>query len=332
MTEKPVVLMTHDLPEEWVGDKLNNWQVIYGNNQQRGIDAGLQEHLPEAAGILCLLDDPIPAEILIAAPNLKVVSNLAVGTDNIDLNSCTRLGIPVGNTPDVLTDGTADLTVALLLAFCRQIYSASQDARQGKWSNWEPTGWLGADLRNATVGIVGLGKIGTAVAERLSPFGCKLIFTNRSPLPDKEETLNARQVSLDELLQTSDFICLHVPLNKETKKMIDQTAFEKMKPTAILINAARGAVVETDALIHALRSGKIRAAGLDVTDPEPLPPEHPLYQLPNCLITPHIGSATVNTRKVMVEIALNNLEAGIEGTRLPFCVNPEVYSQGGKVS
>lgn len=329
MAAKPIVLMTHDLPGEWVGDKLNNWQVIFGNNHQRGIDSGLREYLPEAAGILSLLDDPIPVEILSAAPKLKVISNLAVGTDNIDVKSCTRLGIPVGHTPGVLTDSTADLTVGLLLAVSRQIYTSSQDARLGKWSSWEPTGWLGADLRNATVGIVGLGKIGTAVAERLSPFGCKLIFTNRSQLPQKAETLNAKQVSLDELLQTSDFICLHVPLTSETGKMIDKGAFAKMKPNAILINTARGAVVDTDALVHALQSGQILAAGLDVTDPEPLPPDNPLYELPNCLITPHIGSATINTRKVMAGIALSNLEAGIKGTRLPFCVNPEVYSFPG---
>ena len=251
---------------------------------------------------------------------------MAVGTENIDFKTCISRGIPVGNTPGVLTDGTADLTIGLLLSVCRQLAAASRDAKEGRWASWEPTGWLGKDLKGSTVGIVGLGKIGTAVAERLKPFGCDLIFTNRSLLPDKAESLHARQVNLDELLSTSDFICLHVPLTPETKSLIDKDAFARMKPDTILINAARGQVVDTDALVDALKNKRILAAGLDVTDPEPLPPEHPLYQLPNCFITPHIGSATVNTRKVMADIAIQNLIAGIQGNPLPFCVNPEVYN------
>jgi len=325
MEEKPLILMTHDLPPDWVENSLNDFRVIFGDNDQRGIDNKLEEYIPEASGIFCLLDDPIPATIINQAPLLKVISNMAVGTDNIDVKTCTTRGIPVGHTPGVLTDGTADLTLALLLSVSRQLAEANQDARAGKWSSWEPTGWLGRDLKDATVGIIGLGKIGSAVAERLKPFGCKLIFTNRSPLPGQEINLNARQVVLDELLSTSDFICLHVPLTQETNGMIGKEAFAKMKTSAILINAARGPVVDTDALYEALTSSRILAAGLDVTDPEPLPPDHPLYQLPNCFITPHIGSATVNTRKVMAGIAIRNLKAGIQGEPLPYCVNPEVY-------
>lgn len=326
MENKPLVLMTHDLPADWIGDSLDEYQIILGDNTQRGIDNKLKRYLPDASGIICLLDDPISSEIINQASLLKVVSNLAVGTDNIDVNSCTSLGIPVGHTPGVLTDGTADLTVALLLSVSRQLAAASQDARDGKWSNWEPTGWLGRDLKDATVGIIGLGKIGSAVGERLKPFGCKLIFNNRSPLPDQEINLNARQVDLDELLSTSDFICLHVPLTQETIGLIGKEEFEKMKPTTILINAARGPVVNTNSLIQALQTNQILAAGLDVTDPEPLPPDHPLYKLPNCFITPHIGTATVNTRRMMTGIAIRNLKAGIEGKPLPYCVNPEVYN------
>jgi lactate dehydrogenase-like 2-hydroxyacid dehydrogenase len=325
MNDQPLILLTHSLPDKWIGDSLDLYQVYLGDDNQRGIDDRLEKHLPNAAGIICLLDDPITANTIDHAPHLKVISNMAVGTDNIDIKRCTSLGIPVGHTPGVLTDGTADLTIALLLSVSRQLQSANFDARAGKWSNWEPTGWLGRDLMGATVGIVGLGKIGTAVAERLKPFGCNLIFTNRSPLPDQEKILNARQVDLDELLSSSDFICLHVPLTQATKGMINKEAFNKMKPNTILINAARGPVVNSDALLEALQTGQILAAGLDVTDPEPLPPGHPLFQLPNCFITPHIGSATINTRKVMADIAIKNLQAGIQGKPLPYCVNPEVY-------
>ena len=276
MIDKPLVLMTHDLPHDWVENSLNDFRVIFGDNDLRGIDNKLKKFLPEASGIICLLDDPIPATIINQAPLLKVISNMAVGTDNIDVKTCTSRGIPVGHTPGVLTDGTADLTLALLLSVSRRLAEANQDARTGKWSSWEPTGWLGRDLKDATVGIIGLGKIGSAVAERLKPFGCKLIFTNRSLLPDQEINLKARQVVLDDLLSTSDFICLHVPLTQETKGMIGKEAFAKMKTSAILINAARGPVVDTDALYEALESNRILAAGLDVTDPEPLPPDHPL--------------------------------------------------------
>lgn len=326
MKEKPLVLMTHDLPAAWVGKSLDDFRVILGDNDQRGIDKTLEKHLNEASGIFCLLDDPIPSIIINQASHLNVISNMAVGTDNINVSACTARGIPVGHTPGVLTDGTADLTISLLLSVSRQLFAANQDARTGKWSSWEPTCWLGRDLKDAIVGIIGLGKIGTAVAQRLKPFGCKLIFTNRSQLPDKEISLDARQVDLDELLSESDFICLHVPLTEETKSLIDKESFAKMKPNAILINAARGQVVDTDALIDALENRKILAAGLDVTDPEPLPPDHPLYKLPNCFITPHIGSATVNTRRAMAEIAISNLNAGILGNPLPYCVNPEVYN------
>ncbi len=318
---KPIILLTHPLPDDWIGDALNDYEVIIGNKDHRGIDQTLIRHLPDAEGILCLLDDPIPEEIIKKALNLKVISTMAVGTDNIDVTTCTRMGIPVGHTPGVLTEGTADLTIALLLAVARQLPKASQDASIGNWSHWNPTGWLGIDLKNATVGIVGMGKIGTAVAERLIAFGAQIIFTNRSQLPDKEQKLSAKQVPLEILLKTSDFICLHVPLTKETENMIDESSFKKMKNSTILINAARGKVVNTSALVKALQEGQIRAAGLDVTDPEPLPPDHPLYFLENCLITPHIGSATENTRKIMSEIAIRNLIAGITGQPLPFQAN-----------
>ncbi len=329
MNDKPIVLLTHPLPAEWVGSDLDGYQVILAEKGQKGIQGKLIEYLDRAAGILCLLDDPIPAGIIENAPQLKVISNLAVGVDNIDLAACNRLGIAVGHTPGVLTDSTADLTVALLLAVGRQLVAASEDARQGKWSSWDPTGWLGVDLKGATAGILGLGKIGSAVAKRLAAFECQIIFTNRSPKPEQARSLGAKQVSLETLLRESDFLCLHTSLTAETKGMIDREAFKLMKPTAILINAARGGVVNTADLLHALQSGQIRAAGLDVTDPEPLPPDHPLYQLKNCLITPHIGSATHGTRKAIARIALRNLALGIQGEPLEHCVNPQVYNHPG---
>jgi lactate dehydrogenase-like 2-hydroxyacid dehydrogenase len=321
---KPLVLLTHRLPEDWVGDLYERLDVKIGKAEKRGIDESLIEFLPETEGILCLLDDPIPEDILDQAPKLKVISNMAVGVDNIDVPACIKRGIPVGHTPGVLTEGTADLTLALLLAIARRIPQASLDAREGRWSNWDPTGWLGIDFTGTTIGIVGLGKIGTAVAERLKAFGANLVFSNRSRQPEKEKALQARQVELDELLRISDVICLHVPLTPQTENLFDAETFRKMKPSSILINAARGKVVDTDALVNALKDEKIRAAGLDVTEPEPLPPDHILYQLDNCLITPHIGSATENTRKTMARIAIDNLKAGIKGAPLLHCVNPEV--------
>jgi lactate dehydrogenase-like 2-hydroxyacid dehydrogenase len=327
MEGKPLVLMSNQLPDEWVENWLDDYQVVFRDVEEKGIVSNLLAYLSEARGIFCLLDDPVPGEILHQAPQLMVISNMAVGIDNIDLKACTELGIPVGHTPGVLTDGTADLTLALLLSVGRDLPKASEDARQGRWSDWDPTGWLGSDLKDMTVGIVGLGKIGYAVAKRVSGFGAKIIFTTKSQKPEEARSLNAQQVDLEELLQVSDFVCLHTALTDETRGLIDKAAFKLMKSTSILINAARGPVVNTDDLVEALESGQIRAAGLDVTDPEPLPPDHRLFELENCLITPHIGSATFRTRKSMAEIALSNLRAGLQGKPLPYCANPEVYQK-----
>jgi len=251
---------------------------------------------------------------------------MAVGVDNIDVNACTRRGIPVGNTPGAMTDATADLTMSLLLAAARRLPEATRDAREGRWQTWSPTGWLGADLRGATLGILGLGKIGRAVAERARGFGLRLVYWEPTPSPDGEAQSGARYVPFEELLSTSDFVTLHCPLNESTRGLIGESALRKMKPTAMLVNAARGPVVNMDALVKALSEKWIAAAALDVTDPEPLSPSHPLFALPNCFIVPHIGSATHGTRKRMAEMACENLLAGLEGHRLPNCVNPEVFS------
>jgi lactate dehydrogenase-like 2-hydroxyacid dehydrogenase len=254
---------------------------------------------------------------------LKVVSNMAVGVDNIDISACTLRRIPVGNTPGVLTEGTADLTMAILLGISRRILEASLDAQEGRWKTWSPTGWLGSDLNGATFGIIGMGKIGRAVAKRARAFGMAVIYTDK----DEWSETWAINVNLNTLLEQSDFISVHTPLNENTYHLINSQTINQMKPNAILVNAARGAIVDTDALVHALKNGRIAGAALDVTDPEPLPPGHPLYTLKNCLVVPHIGSATKNTRRRMAELACYNLLAGLDNHPLPNCVNPEVYNQ-----
>lgn len=318
----PFVIITHALPAEWLDLLEGRVRALSGPAETAGFSAGLLERLPEAEGLLTLLTDRVDDELLDKAPRLKVVSNMAVGVDNIDVAACTRRGIQVGNTPGVLTEGTADLALALLLAAARRLPEAAEDARRGRWQTWTPTGWLGADLSGAVLGIVGLGKIGQAVARRAAAFGMHLVYHNPSPLPaEQEQRLGARWLPLDELWAQSDFISLHTPLKPETRRLINEHSLRKMKPGAILINTARGGVVDQAALEKALRQGWIRAAALDVTDPEPLPPDHPLYSLDNCLIVPHIGSATENTRRRMAETACENLLAGVSGQPLKHSVN-----------
>ena len=319
------ILLTHPLPSDWIASLEGRVNLIVGPDEKPGFASNLLEALPRAAGIISLLTARVDESILSRAPNLHVVSNMAVGVDNIDIPACMRRGIPVGNTPGAMTDATADLTMALLLAAARRLPESSRDAREGRWQTWSPTGWLGADLRGATLGIIGLGKIGRAVAERARGFGLRLVYWEPAPSPENEAQTGARYVSFEELLSTSDFVTFHCPLNESTHDLINESALRKMKPTAILVNASRGPIVNTDALVRALSEGWIASAALDVTDPEPLPPSHPLFSMPNCFIAPHIGSATHGTRKQMAEMACENLLAGLEGKRLPNCVNPEVY-------
>lgn len=322
---KPFVIVAHALPEDWLSLLEGECDYVIGPEGGTGFSQELQLKLPKAKGLFTLLTDPIGEEILKKGANLKVISNMAVGVDNIDLDACTRLKIPIGHTPGVLTEGTADLTMAILLSLARRIPEAAQDAKAGQWTTWSPTGWLGGDLHGATMGIIGMGKIGQAVARRAKGFGMDIIYVSRSPKPEAEETIGMKRVSFDYLLKTSDFVSLHVPLTPETHKMIGSSEIDKMKNNAYLINVSRGPIIDTDELADALKENRIAGAALDVTDPEPLPPEHPLYNLPNCLITPHIGSATHNTRKNMAELACINLLAGLKGERLPHCANPEVY-------
>ncbi len=267
--------------------------------------------------IVSLLSDRIDAAVFDAAgPQLKAVSNFAVGVNNIDLDEAARRGILVGNTPDVLTDATADIAVALMLAAARHLQPAFDAVRDGDWRTWEPTGWLGQDLVGRSLGIVGMGRIGAAVARRMAGgWGMNVLYTARSE-KRVEAVPSARRVSLEELLRQSDFVSLHTDLTDQTRGMIDAQRLAMMKPTAVLVNTSRGAVIDQDALVQALTFGRPWAAGLDVTDPEPLPPDHPLVGLSNCIILPHIGSATVASRDAMAEICVDNVLAALAGRPL----------------
>jgi glyoxylate reductase len=266
----------------------------------------LRSGVAEAEGLLSLVTDHVDAGVIEAAPRLRAIANMAVGTDNIDLEAAAARGIAVGNTPDVLTDATADLAFALLLALARRIVPGAAMVRAGEWRTWEPAKDLGADLSGATLGIVGWGRIGQAVARRAAGFGLDVIHSSRSSgLP------------LDELLARSDFVSLHTPLTPETRHLVDAGFLARMKPSALLVNTTRGGVVDQDALRSALQAGEIAGAALDVTDPEPLPADHPLLDAPNLLVVPHVGSATVRTRAKMAAMAVENLLAALAGRPMP---------------
>ena len=269
----------------------------------------MRERLAAADGLLSLVTDPVGADLLAACPDLKAIANMAVGTDNIDLEAAAARGIPVGNTPDVLTDATADLAFALLLATARRLPQGEAQVREGRWRTWEPAGDLGADLSGATLGIVGRGRIGDAVARRADGFGMEVIASSRrSGMP------------LEELLERADFVSLHCPLTPATRHLIGTEALQRMKPSAYLVNTARGGVVDQVALRLALIAGEIAGAALDVTDPEPLPAGDPLLEAPNLLVVPHVGSATVRTRERMAEMAVENLLAALAGHPMPYPV------------
>jgi len=280
----------------------------------------LLEKTKKVDGLICLLTDPIDRHLIQEAENLKVISQVAVGVDNIDLEAASDRGIPVGHTPDLLTDATADLTFALILAAARRLGEAVDYAREGRWQTWGLTTLLGEDVHGAALGIIGMGRIGRAVARRARGFDMQILYHSRSRALEIEGELGAVYLPLPELLKQSDILTLHVPLTEETEGLIGTSQFERMKPHAILINTARGAVVDTDALVTALKRGQIGYAGLDVTDPEPLPPDHALYTLPNALILPHIGSATRTARNNIALLAVDNLIAGLQGQPLPKAV------------
>jgi lactate dehydrogenase-like 2-hydroxyacid dehydrogenase len=277
-------------------------------------------------GILTLLTDRVDAELLDAAgPQLRVVSNYAVGYDNVDVAECARRGVAVGNTPGALTETTADLAWALLMAGARRIVEGADHVRAGRWETWGPMLLLGSDVHGATLGIVGFGRIGQAVARRAAGFGMTVLYHSRRRVPPEvEASLGATFVPFESLLERSDFVSLHVSLRPDTHHLIDAAALARMRPTAVLVNTARGPVVDPRALEAALREGRIGAAALDVTDPEPIRPDDGLVGLPNCLIVPHIASASVATRARMAGMAAANLLAGVRGEPLPTAVDAGV--------
>lgn len=288
----------------------------------------LRQRCQTVDGLLCLLTDPIDRPLLDASPRLRVISQMAVGYDNIDVAAATECRIPVGHTPGVLTNATADFAWALLMAAARQVVAGDRFTRAGQWRTWEPDLLLGPDVAGATLGIVGLGRIGQAVARRARGFDMRILYTSRQRCDMAlEQELGAEFVPLPELLGQADFVTLHTPLSDATHHLLGDRQLAQMKPSAVLINTARGPIVDPDALYRALSTGQIAAAALDVTDPEPISPDSPLLRLDNLIITPHLGSASHQTRTKMAQMAIANLVAGLQGEPLPHCVNPQLYQR-----
>ena len=284
----------------------------------------------EADGILTNIMDRIDADVFQAAHRLKVVSQLGVGVDNIDVAEATRRGVLVGNTPGVLAKATADIAFGLLMSAARRISEGDRWLRAGNWKmQYHPMVWLGAEVHGATLGIVGMGQIGAEMAKRARGFDMRVIYYSRTRKPELESELGMEYFEPSDLLSTADFVTLHIPLTLETRHFIGERELQLMKPTAILINAARGAVVDSQALYTALKEGWISGAALDVTDPEPILPDDPLLSLDNLVITPHIGSASIDSRRRTCLLAARNVVAGIQGKRLEACANPEVYAAKG---
>ncbi|MFC1952841.1 2-hydroxyacid dehydrogenase, partial [Chloroflexota bacterium] len=289
----------------------------------------LSNKVRDVEGLLSLLTDVVDAELMAAAPRLKVISNMAVGYDNIDITEASKQGIFVGNTPGVLTETTADFTFALLLATARRLVKADEYTRNGNWKTWSPMALLGQDIHHAKLGIVGCGRIGLEVAKRARGFDMRILYYGKRRRTHEEEKEYGLQFipKLTDLLSEADFVSVHTALTLETHHLIGASELAKMKPTAILINAARGPIVDQNALYHALKSHQILAAGLDVTEVEPIPYDDRLLTLDNVIIAPHIGSATVDTRTKMAKMAAENLISGLRNEPLPNCVNPEARNQ-----
>jgi glyoxylate reductase len=286
----------------------------------------LQEKSAGVHGLLTNVMDRLDGELLHAAPSLKAISQLSVGLDNVDLAEATRKGIAVGNTPGVLAKATADLGFGLLLDAARRISRGDRWLRAGNWRlAYHPMHWLGAEVHGATLGIFGMGQIGLEMAKRAMGFDMKILYHSRTRRPDLESQYGMEYAERDALLAGADFVSLHLPLTPETRHYIGHDELRSMKSTAVLINMARGPVVDSQALYTALKEGWIQAAGLDVTDPEPISPDDPLLTLENLVISPHIGSASVNSRRATCLMAARNLAAGIQGKRMEHCGNPEVY-------
>ena len=325
MTVKPKVLVTRVIPAAGLDRIKQHCHTEIWTDPLPPPYAVLRQKVADCDGLVSLLTDKIDAPLLDAAPRLKVISNYAVGFNNVDVASATAHGIAVGNTPGVLTDATADMAFCLLITAARRVVEGHQYTLAGKWQTWEPLGHLGQDLAGRTLGVVGMGRIGYALAKRCrGGWDMKVLYYDVHSSAQAERDLGAKLVDFDTLLRESDFISVHTDLNDQTRSLFNSDAFQKMKPTAVFVNTARGPIVDQKALTAALKAGTIFAAGLDVTDPEPPPVSDPLLNLPNVIVAPHIASATVGTRNAMAEICANNLIAGLTGQKLPAWVNPEV--------
>lgn len=322
---KQKVYVTRHLPEAALNELVQGCDVEIWDHETPPPYDLIVEKVRDKEGLLCLLTDRIDAALMDASPRLKVISQCAVGFDNVDLVAATERGIPVGNTPGVLTDATADFAFTLLMAAARRVGEAIDYVRAGHWQTWGLTLLLGQDVYGATLGLIGFGRIGQAVARRARGFDMRVLYYDVMRQPEAEAELRAEYRPLDELLQESDYVSLHVSLTEQTQGLMGARAFTLMKPTATLINTSRGPVVDTEALYQALKAGDLAYAALDVTDPEPLPAGHKLLELPNLIVAPHIASATVSSRTLMARRAVSNLLAGLQGQRLPYCANPQVY-------
>lgn len=309
----PRVLVSDFIPGDILDPLARMAEIEMWDQVGRAPRAWLLEHLPGCEGWLSMLSDRIDAELLDVAPGLRVISQMSVGVDNIDVAACREHGVSVGHTPDVLTEATADTAFALLAAAVRRIPEGAEIVKRGEWGPWDPWYFLSGDLHGATIGIVGMGRIGQAIARRARGFDMEIVYTTRSP----KEIDDATEVGLERLLEMSDIVVIAVALDDGTQGMIGRDQLSRMKETAFLVNVARGPIVDTDALVFALTEGSIGGAALDVTDPEPLPPDHPLLELPNCLVVPHIGSATLPARREMATLAVANLTAYLRQQPMP---------------
>lgn len=323
MNEKPKVFVAREIPAAGLAKVVAACHADVWPEHLPPSREVLLQRIAGCEGVLSLLTEKVDAEFMDAAgPQLKVISNFAVGFNNIDIEEATRRKIRVGNTPDVLTDATADMAFALLISASRRIVESQDYIRAGKWKTWEPLGHIGVDLIGRTIGIVGMGRIGFAMAKRChGGFGMRVLYHDKYRHEQAEKEFGAQQVDVDTLLKEADFVSVHTDLNETTKGMFNAAAFRKMKNTAVFINSARGPIHDQKDLHDALQGGEIFAAGLDVTDPEPIPMDDPLLTLPNCVIAPHIASATVSSRNGMAEIAADNLIAGLKGEPLRCWVN-----------
>ncbi|MEH6583246.1 MAG: D-glycerate dehydrogenase [Halioglobus sp.] len=322
MTKK--IFVSHQLP----GEQIHHLAELCEMNVWMGPGLlpadGLREELAGCHGLLCLLTDRVDRDLLDSMPELEFVSSMSVGVDHIDTEALSERGIPLGHTPGVLVETTADANFALMLAAARRVVEADRFVRQGHWraeNAWSPEFFTGKDVSGATLGIIGLGEIGQAVARRAAGFGMQVLGWNRSA----KEVQGIQSVSLDELLQRSDFVSVNVALAEETRNLLDATKIGMMKPGSVLVNTARGGIVDETALAEALSSGHLYAAGIDVFSQEPVAQDNPLLALPNVVVVPHIGSATTLTRAKMADLAVNNAMAALKGQQMPHCVNPEVY-------